>query len=131
MIDPRKYFMKNTGYIDNVNKYQEQEMKYIREKFIRDRNKNDTYDEGLYKDIFDMSIKEIYDKLTNILPNLYDDYYKEYLIAVSNYPSVGDKLEENEIMKTSLKNTLMNSRNIMYVGIWIILIAILLFILDI
>ena len=75
--------------------------------------------------------EKIYDKLTNILPNLYDDYYKEYLIAVSNYPSVGDKLEENEIMKTSLKNTLMNSRNIMYVGIWIILIAILLFILDI
>lgn len=131
-MNARDYFMKNVGFNDNINQFQKQEMDYIKNKYIIDKfkNKDDTSKDKDDK-FFNMTINDIYHKLINIIPNLYNDYYKHYLDSSINLRYKDKDVKDNVIMRDAILNTIMNSKNIIYLGIWIILISLLLYILDI
>ena len=129
-MNARDYFMKNVGFNDNINQFQKQEMDYIKNKHIIDKvnNKDDTSKDDTF---FNMTINSVYHKLINVIPNLYNDYYKHYLDSSINLRNKDKHVKDNVIIRDALLNTAMSSKNIIYLGIWIILISLLLYILDI
>ena len=129
-MNARDYFMKNVGFNDNINQFQKQEMDYIKNKHIIDKvnNKDNSSKDDTF---FNMTINDVYHKLINVIPNLYNDYYKHYLDSSINLRNKDKHVKDNVIMRDAILNTVMSSKNIIYLGIWIILISLLLYILDI
>ena len=129
-MNARDYFMKNIGFNDNINQFQKQEMDYIKNKHIIDKvnNKDNSSKDDTF---FNMTINDVYHKLINVIPNLYNDYYKHYLDSSINLRNKDKHVKDNVIMRDAILNTVMSSKNVIYLGIWIILISLLLYILDI
>ena len=129
-MNARDYFMKNVGFNNNINQFQKQEMDYIKNKHIIDKvnNKDNSSKDDTF---FNMTINDVYHKLINVIPNLYNDYYKHYLDSSINLRNKDKHVKDNVIMRDAILNTVMSSKNVIYLGIWIILISLLLYILDI
>tara|TARA_B100001059_G_C17814607_1_gene574355 strand:+ start:75 stop:476 length:402 start_codon:yes stop_codon:yes gene_type:complete len=117
---------------DRVNSIKELERKEENNKEVIDRliNKDSDNDSNNNNPLLNMSLVDIYHKLINILPNLYNDYNKEYLEKKIHYKENEEYVNDNQIVRESIVNLIFNSENIVYIGLWFIIISISLYVLG-
>jgi hypothetical protein len=126
----RDFLVGDVGFDEHINSIQKYELDMVAQKYHLDKLKNENENNKAIdkSNLSNLSMADIYDKMVNIVPNLYKDYYKEYL----NVSTLKHKNEHEHIkVRESLINTFLNSKNMIYVGIWFIITALLLYILDI
>ncbi len=127
MTNSRDFLVGDTGFNEKINNLQKNDLEMLKHKYYLDRLNNEDKDTD-ESNLLNLSMTKIYNNMTNIIPNLYNDYYKEYLdISISGHKNEN----ENSKIRGSLINTFFKSENIIYVGMWFIIIALLLYILDI
>ena len=78
----------------------------------------------------DLTMKELYHKITNLLPNLYNDYHKKYLEVSLNLKTDDEFVSENIIVRETLMSFIFNNKNMVYLGIIIIFISFLLYMIN-
>ena len=77
-----------------------------------------------------LTIKDIYNNMINLLPNLYNDYHKKYLETSLNLKNENEYVSENMIIRETLISFIFNSKHIIYLGIVIILISFFLYMIN-
>ena len=129
MTNSRNFLVGDTGFNEKINNLQKNDLEMLKHKYYLDKLNNENKDTDTDEsNLLNLSMTKIYNNMTNIIPNLYNDYYKEYLdISISSHKNE----DENSKIRGSLINTFFKSKNIIYVGMWFIIIALLLYILDI
>jgi len=81
-------------------------------------------------DFMDLTMEQLYNNIYNLLPNLYNDYHKKYLETSLRLKSDNEYVSENIIVRETLMSFIFNNKNMMYVGIVIILISFLLYMIN-
>ena len=81
-------------------------------------------------DDMNMTIEQIYDKIINLLPNLYNDYHKKYLETSLNLKNDDKFVSGNIVVKETLKDMVLNNENMIYLGIVFIIISFLLYMIN-
>ena len=77
-----------------------------------------------------MTISQIFDKIVNILPNMYNDYYTKHLEASINLKNSGENITESDIFRKTMKSFIFENENIIYLGILILIITFFLYIIN-
>jgi len=78
-----------------------------------------------------MSINQIFDKMINILPNMYNDYYNIYLKTKFRLKNTHDEdISESDIYRESIRIFLFENENIIFLGILILIISFFLYIIN-
>ena len=75
-----------------------------------------------------MNLSEIFDKVVNILPNTYNDFYEINLETKLKYQN--KNMSESDILKETLINFIFKNENIIYVGILLLIITFFLYIIS-
>ena len=78
-----------------------------------------------------LNLSQIFDKIINILPNLYNDYRTKSLqtrLKLNN--NNNGYVSETDIYRETMKYFLFENENIIYLGILIIIIAVFLYIIN-
>jgi len=127
----RDFLLGSKKYDDNINSIIELEQKEKDNKESIDKLINkDSDNDSNNNPLLNMSLVDIYHKLINILPNLYNDYDKEYLETKIHYKENKEYVNDNKIVRESIVNLIFNSENIVYIGLWFIIISISLYVLG-
>ena len=77
-----------------------------------------------------MTISQIFDKIVNILPNMYNDYYNKHLEASIILKNSGENITESDIFRKTMKSFIFENENIIYLGILILIITFFLYIIN-
>ena len=77
-----------------------------------------------------MSLSQIFDKIINILPNMYNDYHRKYLETKIRLNSMNANISESNIFRETMKSFIFNNENIIYLGILILIIVFFLYIIN-
>ena len=77
-----------------------------------------------------MSLGQIFDKIVNILPNMYNDYYKKHLETKIKMRSMDLNMSESNIFRETMKSFIFENENIIYLGILILIIVFFLYIIN-
>jgi hypothetical protein len=77
-----------------------------------------------------MSLSDIFDKMINILPNMYNDYYKKYLETKNRLRIVDPNVSESNIYMETMKSFIFHNENLIYLGILILIIVFFLYIIN-
>ena len=77
-----------------------------------------------------MSLSDIFDKMMNILPNMYNDYHRKYLETKIRLNSMNANISESNIFRETMKSFIFNNENIIYLGILILIIVFFLYIIN-
>jgi len=77
-----------------------------------------------------MSLSQIFDKIINILPNMYNDYYRKYLETKVRMKSINANMSESNIFRETMKSFIFNNENMIYLGILILIIVFFLYIIN-
>jgi hypothetical protein len=77
-----------------------------------------------------MTISQIFDKIVNILPNMYNDYYNKHLESSINLKNSGENITESDIFRKTMKSFIFENENIIYLGILILIITFFLYIIN-
>uniref|UniRef100_A0A6C0C7U6 Uncharacterized protein n=1 Tax=viral metagenome TaxID=1070528 RepID=A0A6C0C7U6_9ZZZZ len=78
-----------------------------------------------------MTLNQIFDKLINILPNMYNDYYNIYLKTKIILKNTHDEdINESDIYRESMRSFLFENENIIFLGLLILIISIFLYIIN-
>ena len=77
-----------------------------------------------------MSLSQIFDKIINILPNMYNDYYEKYLETKIKFKSMDINTSESNIFRETMKSFIFENENIIYLGILILIIVFFLYIIN-
>lgn len=75
-----------------------------------------------------MNLSEIFDKVVNILPFMYNDFYEKNLETKLKYQN--KNMSEGDILKETLINFIFKNENIIYVGILLLIITFFLYIIS-
>ena len=75
-----------------------------------------------------MNLSEIFDKVVNILPFMYNDFYEINLETKLKYQN--KNMSEGDILKETLINFIFKNENIIYVGILLLIITFFLYIIS-
>jgi hypothetical protein len=81
-------------------------------------------------EFMELTMEQLYNNIYNLLPNLYNDYHKKYLETSLRLKSDDKYVSENIIVRETLMSFIFNNKNMMYVGIVIILISFLLYMIN-
>ena len=77
-----------------------------------------------------MTLGQIFDKIINILPNMYNDYYRKYLETKIKMKSMDLNMSESNIFRETMKSFIFENENIIYLGILILIIVFFLYIIN-
>ena len=78
-----------------------------------------------------MTLNQIFDKLINILPNMYNDYYNIYLKTKIILKNTHDEdINESDIYRESMRSFLFENENIIFLGLLILIISFFLYIIN-
>ena len=77
-----------------------------------------------------MSLSHIFDKIINILPNMYNDYYKKHLETKLKMRTINTNMSESNIFRETMKSFIFENENIIYLGILILIIVFFLYIIN-
>ena len=78
-----------------------------------------------------MTLSQIFDKIVNILPNMYNDYYTIYLQTKLNLKNTYDNdITESDTYRETIRILIFENENIIYLGILILIISIFLYIIN-
>jgi len=77
-----------------------------------------------------MSLSDIFDKMINILPNMYNDYYKKYLETKNKLRIIDPNISESNIYMETMKSFIFHNENLIYLGILILIIVFFLYIIN-
>tara|TARA_Y100000389_G_C17402870_1_gene486362 strand:- start:968 stop:1342 length:375 start_codon:yes stop_codon:yes gene_type:complete len=81
--------------------------------------------------LMNMSLNQIFDKVINILPNMYNDYYTIYLKTKIKLKNTHDNdITETDIYRETMRTFLFENENIVFLGILILIISIFLYIIN-
>ena len=69
-----------------------------------------------------MSLSQIFSKIVNILPNMYDDYYKKHLETKVKMRSQNNYVSDSVVFRETMRSFIFENENIMIKGLDIILI---------
>jgi len=75
-----------------------------------------------------MNLSEIFDKVVNILPFMYNDFYEINLETKLKYQN--KNMSESDMLKETLFNFIFKNENILYVGILLLIITFFLYIIS-
>jgi len=78
-----------------------------------------------------MSLNQIFDKIINIFPNIYNDYYTKSLqtkIRLKN--THDDDITDSDLFRETMRSFIFENENIIYLGILILIISIFLYIIN-
>ena len=77
-----------------------------------------------------MSLGQIFDKIVNILPNMYNDYYRKHLETKIKMKAMDLNMSESNIFRETMKSFIFENENIIYLGILILIIVFFLYIIN-
>ena len=77
-----------------------------------------------------MTLGQIFDKIVNILPNMYNDYYRKHLETKFRMESMDLNISESNIFRETMKSFIFENENIIYLGILILIIVFFLYIIN-
>mgnify|MGYP001376650253 CR=1 FL=1 len=77
-----------------------------------------------------MSLGQIFDKIVNILPNMYNDYYRKHLETKFRMKSMDLNMSESNIFRETMKSFIFENENMIYLGILILIIVFFLYIIN-
>ena len=112
---------------DKLNSYNKAQMNQIKNKvFLDGKDKKISSDNKF----MNMTMEQIYDKVMNLLPNLYNDYHKTYLETSLKLKNDDKFISDNIVVRETLKDMIFNNENMIYLGIVMILISFLLYMIN-
>ena len=130
VIDARDYITgisNNTPKIDSINNY---ELNYLKNKILKD-NMSDTDGKLTSNNEFmKLSINDIFTNTIHLIPNLYNDYYKKHLEMSLKMKNSNEHVSENIIIKETLMSMVFNNKNIIYLGIIIMITSFFLYVIN-
>ena len=110
--------------VEQYNKYQ---LDYLKGKlYLDDLNKKTEPDNNF----FNLTINDVYNNIMNLLPNLYNDYHKKYLDISSTMISQNKYTPKNIIVRETILSMIFNNKNMIYLGIVIIIIVFLMYLIN-
>ena len=112
---------------NKVNSYNDAQLNFLKNKVFLD-NKGDVQKND--NTFMNLTIEDIYKNIINLLPNLYNDYHKKYLETSLNLKNDNKYVSENEIFRETFISLIFNSKNIIYLGIVIILLSFFLYMIN-
>ena len=78
-----------------------------------------------------MTISQIFDKIINILPNMYNDYYTKSLETKIKLKSMKDEdITESDIFRETMRTFIFENENIIFLGILVLIITFFLYIIN-
>ena len=77
-----------------------------------------------------MSLSQIFDKIVNILPNMYNDYYRKHLETKVRLRNMNENVTESNIFRETMRSFIFENENIIYLGILILIIVFFLYIIN-
>jgi len=113
--------------IDKLESYNKAQMNQIKNKVFLDNKDKKTQHDNKF---MNMTMQQIYDKIVNLLPNLYNDYHKAYLETSLKLKNDDKFISDNIIVRETLKDMMFNNENMIYLGIIFILISFLLYMIN-
>ena len=127
-VNPKfpKTFLSNEE--DKINSYNQYQLDFLKNKVF-----SENYDKSEDSDniFMNLKMKDIYDNIINLLPNLYNDYYKKHLEISTDMLSKNEYTPNSEIMKKTIISMIFNNKNMIYLGIVIIIFVFFLYLINI
>ena len=127
-VNPKfpKTFLSNEE--DKINSYNQYQLDYLKNKiFKEDYNKSKDSD-----NIFmNLKMEDIYNNIINLLPNLYNDYYKKHLEISTDMLTKNEYTPNSEIMKKTIISMIFNNKNMIYLGLVIMIFVFFLYLINI
>ena len=78
-----------------------------------------------------MTVSQIFDKIINILPNMYNDYYTKSLETKIKLKSMKDEdITESDIFRETMRTFIFENENIIFLGILVLIITFFLYIIN-
>jgi hypothetical protein len=77
-----------------------------------------------------MSLSQIFSKIVNILPNMYNDYYKKHIETKVKMRSQNNNSSESNIFRETMRSFIFENENMIYLGILILIIVFFLYIIN-
>ena len=78
-----------------------------------------------------MTVSQIFDKIINILPNMYNDYYTKSLETKIKLKSIKDEdITESDIFRETMRTFIFENENIIFLGILVLIITFFLYIIN-
>tara|TARA_A100001015_G_scaffold193636_1_gene215806 strand:- start:114 stop:515 length:402 start_codon:yes stop_codon:yes gene_type:complete len=125
--DHRPEIASNGRNVDKMNSYNKAQMNQLKNKiFLENKDKTKLNNNKF----MNMTVEQIYDKIVNLIPNLYNDYHKKYLETSLNLKNDDKFVSENIVVKETLKDMILNNENMIYLGIVFIIISFLLYMIN-
>ena len=112
---------------DKLNSYNKAQMNQIKNKVFLDGKDKKIENDNKF---MNMTMEQIYDKIMNLLPNLYNDYHKTYLETSLKLKNDDKFVSDNIVVRETLKDMIFNNENMIYLGIVMILISFLLYMIN-
>ena len=125
--DYRPELASNDRNVDKMNSYNKAQMNQLKNKIFLDNKDKTKLNNNKF---MNMTIEQIYDKIINLLPNLYNDYHKKYLETSLNLKNDDKFVSDNIVVKETLKDMILNNENMIYLGIVFIIISFLLYMIN-
>ena len=77
-----------------------------------------------------MSLNDVFNRIINILPNMYNEYYTKSLETKIKLQKHHEEVTENDIFIETMRLFLFENENIIFLGILILIIAVFLYIIN-
>ena len=77
-----------------------------------------------------MSLSQIFSKIVNILPNMYNDYYKKHIETKVKMRSQNSNISESNVFRETMRSFIFENENMIYLGILILIIVFFLYIIN-
>ena len=77
-----------------------------------------------------LTLGQIFNKIVNILPNMYNDYHRKNLETKIKMKSMDLNMSESNIFRETMKSFIFENENIIYLGILILIIVFFLYIIN-
>ena len=132
VVDARDYITGRSNNISKINSMNEYEMNFIKNKILRDNmSKENMRDKvSTNNEFMNLSMNEIFLNMMNLIPNLYKDYHKKYLEISLKMKSDDKFTSENIIIRETLMSMIFNNKNIIYLGIIIMITSFFLYVIN-
>lgn len=127
-MDSREYIT-NTKGINRLDTFNNYNYDFIQNKVYIDNKGKES--EAIKNDILNLTLKDVYNNIINLVPNLYKDYNKEYLNISLNLKTEDKYVSENVIVRQTIMFMIFNNKNMIYVGIVLLFIVFFLYIIKI
>ena len=118
-----EYLRLNENRPELTNKFRQIET----EEPIKERINNIKVNENKF---MNMNLNDIFDKIINILPNMYNDYYEKSLETKLKLQANNEEVTDSDIFRETIILFLFENENIIFLGILVLIIAVFLYIIN-